>query len=368
MPKAHFSDLFLRAIKPPASGQIDFWDTSFPGFGCRVSQGGSKTFILNIRNRRRTLGRYGILSLAKAREEARRLLAEKTLGKLQPQSISFASAVELFLDDKSRSKRPATVDRYRRSLAKFTFKGQLADLSHHETSRQIGKIKHPSAYDHAIMDSKVFFNWCKKRHYIQHNPVEGLSQNAKTTRARVLTEDELKAVWTASDGCGTFGAITKLLILTGQRRGEIAALQSSWINEHSITFPKEITKNGREHILPVGKWATSIVVPLRADGLLFPARGSISKPFNGWSKSKAALDKASGVSDWTLHDLRRTFATRLADMGIAPHVIERMLNHVSGTISGVAAVYNRARYMNEMRAAIDEWEQRLTTILQPPFA
>jgi hypothetical protein len=171
MPKAHFSDLFLRAIKPPESGQLDFWDTSFPGFGCRVSQGGSKTFILNIRNRRRTLGRYGILSLAKAREEARRLLAEKTLGKLQPQSISFASAVELFLDDKSRSKRPATVDRYRRSLAKFTFKGQLADLSHHETSRQIGKIKYPSAYDHAIMDSKVFFNWCKKRHYIQHNPV-----------------------------------------------------------------------------------------------------------------------------------------------------------------------------------------------------
>jgi len=71
MPKAHFSDLFLRAIKPPESGQLDFWDTSFPGFGCRVSQGGSKTFILNIRNRRRTLGRYGILSLAKAREEAR---------------------------------------------------------------------------------------------------------------------------------------------------------------------------------------------------------------------------------------------------------------------------------------------------------
>jgi integrase len=95
-------------------------------------------------------------------------------------------------------------------------------------------------------------------------------------------------------------------------------------------------------------------------GTLFPARGTnSSKPFSGWSKSKAALDKLSAVSDWTLHDLRRTFATRLAELGVAPHVIERLLNHVTGTVSGVAAVYNRASYLAEMRAAIEVWEAYL---------
>jgi integrase len=98
-------------------------------------------------------------------------------------------------------------------------------------------------------------------------------------------------------------------------------------------------------------------------GIIFPARGQPNKPFNGWSKSKAALDMSSAVSDWTLHDLRRTFATRLAELRTPPHIIERLLNHVTGQISGVAAIYNRASYMQEMREAVEKWEKYLASVL-----
>jgi integrase len=101
--------------------------------------------------------------------------------------------------------------------------------------------------------------------------------------------------------------------------------------------------------------------------ILFLARGSTSRPFTGWSKGKAALDKVSGVKDWTLHDLRRTFATRLAELGVAPHVIERLLNHVTGTLSPIALIYNKAKYQEEMRAAIDLWEAKLKTVLNEPW-
>jgi integrase len=172
-----------------------------------------------------------------------------------------------------------------------------------------------------------------------------------------------------------FATIVQLLMLTGQRRGEIAALRSSWIKDNTITLPKEMTKNGREHACPLGELAQGLLretarshspSPTKFSSnhtlLLFPARGVSGNPFNGWSKSKAVFDKVSGVTDWTLHDLRRTFATRLAELGVAPHIIERLLNHVSGTISGITAVYNRARYEKECRDAIQLWEAHLTKL------
>jgi len=182
------------------------------------------------------------------------------------------------------------------------------------------------------------------------------------SRSRVLTDDELRRVWVAIDECGTFGAIVKLLILTGQRRGETAALQSSWIKIDAITLPKEITKNGREHTFPIGTMAASLLAERSTSGGLFLARWRQTN-FSGWSKSKAALDKLSGVSGWTLHDLRRTFATNLAALGTPIHVTERLLNHVSGTQSGIVAVYQRHSYMPEMRKAVEAWERHLHALV-----
>ena len=187
------------------------------------------------------------------------------------------------------------------------------------------------------------------------------------SRSRVLTDAELAAVWTAAGQAeGHFGTIVRLLILTGMRRGECAALQKSWIRASTISLPGTATKNGRDHAFPIAAVGASLLkaaIPRDGSALLFPARGTTDTPFNGWSKSKVALDTQCKIEPWTLHDLRRTFATNLAALGTPIHVTEKLLNHVSGTVSGVAAIYNRHAYMDEMRAAIDAWEKRLSVIL-----
>ncbi len=367
MTKTAFSDVWLRSLSPPEKGQVAFWDEKLPSFGVRVSQGGSKTFVVNRRNNLITLGRFGVLSLAEARTEARKLLAEFTLGKVRPQSITYSQAIQIFLEDKSKNRRARTIHGYKRLLDRLGFQGQLTEISHGEVARRLSKITKHQEHNHCLTALKVFFNWCIKRKYITENPAVGLSAHSTTSRARVLSDAELKSIWMMCDG--TFGTIVKILILTGQRRGEVAALQSSWIHNDTITLPREITKNGREHTFPIGAMSAAVIrgsENTAASSLLFPARGKSGTPFNGWSKCKAHLDSVSGVKDWTLHDLRRTFATNLAALGAAPHVVEKLLNHVSGTISGVAAIYNRYAFEKECRAAVEAWEARLQTILEQP--
>jgi len=360
VPKIAFSDVGLKSLQPPPTGQIDYWDDKLPAFGLRVSQGGSRTFILKRNNSRITIGRYGIISLSAARAEARRLLAEFTLGKIRPQSITYPQAVVLFIEDKRKARRPQTVEGYEWLLKRFPFKGQLTDITNADLTRGLASFKSESTYNHALVALKIFFNWCHKRRYLTDNPTFGLSQHARPGRARILSDHELKAIWQACEG--TYGTIVKLLILTGQRRGEMAALRTEFFKDDVCTLPRELCKNGKEHSFPLSKRALSLLA-LEKTGLLFPARGKSDRPYNGWSKSKGELDKRSGVTNWTLHDLRRTYASKLASLGVPPHVIERILNHISGTISGVAAIYNLYQFMPEMRVAVTKYEAHLSAIL-----
>jgi integrase len=369
MPKISLNDASLRSLKVDA-GQADFWDQHLPSFGVRVSPT-SKTFMVNIGNSRRSLGRYlpGVFGLADARTEAKRLLAERTLGKVAPSRLRYSDALQDFLAEKGKFRRANTVRTLKDRLSRhFSFTGQLGDFSHKEAARRLSKIKSNSEHDHALSAAKTFFTWCQSRRYIDDNPMRGLSTRGHTSRARVLTDDELKAVWIAADQCGQFGVIVKLLTATGQRRGEIAALQTSWLDleNKTLTIPASVAKNGREHMFPIASMALNILqgmsIKSATCNLLFPARGT-SAPFNGWSKAKATLDDISGVSGWTLHDLRRTFATTLAELGCPIHIIERLLNHISGQISGVTAVYNRASYIDEMRQWITKYDAHLCGIV-----
>lgn len=420
MPKTKLSDLGLRSLQPPERGTVDWWDSALPSFGCRVSQGGAKTFILKVDNSRRAIGRFPIISLAEARTEAKRLLAEKTLGKVRPQSITYEQAVKVFLEEKGERRRSRTVADHKRHLGLLGFKGQLADVTHQDLERKLKRLP-PSEFNHRLACAKTFFRWAQKKRYRQDDPTVGLSPHTRPSRSRVLSDAELQLIWraceqstvsprkadlpsecTANAGLGGrralpthFATIVRLLILTGQRKGEIANLRadyfscttqskslsaSSSLPGHSsrpdgsstgltnvdlCTLPPTLTKNGREHAFPLGAVSTAILTSLLTAGstLLFPARGKTNAPFSGWSKAKSQLDKLSGVADWTLHDLRRTFATRLAELGVAPHVIERLLNHVTGSMSPIARVYNRATFLAEMRQAVDLWEVHVTKLL-----
>lgn len=365
------TDIMVRGLKSPVRGQKFYPDDQLPGFGVRVSQGGAKSFVLvyGPRRERVTIGRYPVISLAEARTEARRRLAEITLGKARPKTISFEDARDKFLAACETKNRARTVNDYRRLLKHFPFgRTQLAQVSRRDLSDRLERLRTtPSEANHALVAVKVFFRWAERQGYLETNPSGALrTKQVFASRERALTDAELGAVYQlACSEPYPYGPIVALLTLTGQRRGEIAALRWSWIERRAktITFPAEITKNRRAHVLPFGDVIAAILDGLpEMDDLLFPAsrthvRGKLTGVFNGWPKAKVAFDKKlEGVAPYTLHDLRRTFSSQLAALGTPIHVTEKLLNHVSGSLSGVAGVYNRYSYAAEMRAAMEAYE------------
>ena len=186
-----------------------------------------------------------------------------------------------------------------------------------------------------------------------------------SVRDRVLNESELKEVYKRSlEYPYPFGPIVQLIILTGQRRSEIVALRRSWIEQDTVIFPQGFTKNKREHRLPLPPTAQTLIHDLPETGdLLFPSRTDHGLTFNGWGKCKARFDEPLEIEPYTLHDLRRTFSSNMAMLGVPIQVTEKILNHISGTISGVAAVYNRYSYHDEMRTALVEYDRYLAKLI-----
>jgi integrase len=373
------TDISVRALKPPEKGQVTYHDKSLPGFGLRLSQGGTRVYTLmyGADRRRVTIGKVGVISLRDARSEAKRILAEHTLGKGRPTEITFSDAVESFLEASRQRNRPKTVREYQRLLNKhFRFaKVLLENVTQAEVMRRINRLKNtPREQNYAFVVARVFFRWTVKNRYIDRSPIDGLSLPAVThSRERVLSPAELGAVYSHALAFPyPFGPIVALCILTGQRRGEIAVLQWDWIDrkDQTITLPATATKNKRTHTFPYGVMASEIIEGLpELAHHLFPAtrshvRGKPTTVFNGWSKAKQAFDmELEGVQPFTLHDLRRTFSSTLASLRVPIYVTEKLLNHSSGPISGVAAIYNRHSYLDEMREALVTYENHLASLL-----
>lgn len=366
---ANFTDAYIRNLPLPEKGQKSYWDSSLAGFGIRLSQGGARTWmVLPPRSKVRTpetIGRYPVISLSEARTEAKRRLAEYTLGK-RGSSIPYEKAVDEFLGEWEARLRPKTHGEYTRDLRRMKF-GRLREVHVQEISRQLEKLP-PAVKHHAFGTLRTFFGWAHGKQYVDENPIERMqSPQGSKPRERVLTDDELKKIWFACEG--THGDIVRLLILTGQRVGEITKLSRDMIADESITLPSWLTKNKREHHFPIGTTAQSILKPLCSSAsqsglsILFPARGRTESYFSGFSKCKVLLDARCGVSDWTLHDIRRTFASGLASEGVPLHVIEKCLNHVSGSFRGIVSVYQKYEFYDEMKVAVEKWDERIKAIL-----
>jgi integrase len=186
----------------------------------------------------------------------------------------------------------------------------------------------------------------------------------ETSRDRVLSDQELRAIWLAS-GDDDYGNIVKLLILTAARRDEIAHLQWSEVADDAINLPGSRTKNKRNHLIPLSDPARAIIAGIESNKRVH-VFGRDDSGFHGWSKCRYRLDGKLGdsVADWVLHDLRRTAATRMAELGIQPHIVEAVINHVSGHKSGVAGIYNRAVYDKEKREALNLWAEHVMTLVE----
>jgi len=373
--KAHFTDIAIKALKAPARGQVTYWDASLPAFGIRVSQGGTKawTVVHGEKRKRISIGRYPAISLQQARSEAKRVLAQIALGGGRGVGLRFEEALLLFLTTHCAVKnRPGTAKETERLLRRHFLAAlkhrALEDISTQDFTAVIDRVLGtPSEAQHAFTAGKTFFRWAARRRYIKHSPADGLLAPSKSiARDRVLSDQELGRVYSVARRRGhPFGTIVELLLLTGQRRSEIGSLQQAFIDHDAkiITLPARLTKNGREHTFPFGELAVRALSEAIPNGeLLFAARGTTDRSFNGWSKAKMVFDRECGIDHWTLHDLRRTFSTIQARIGTAPHITERILNHQIGTLTPIAKIYNRYSYLEEMREAMFKYEQELVRI------
>jgi len=217
------------------------------------------------------------------------------------------------------------------------------------------------------------FAWLVQQRRVETNPCIGVHRpDASEKRERVLTDGEIVKFWAATDEIGPpFGPVLKLLLLTGCRLNEITGLRWEEVSEDgaAINLPGSRTKNHRAHTVPLSKAAQAILASMqRIPKAEFIFSTTLTTPISGWSKTKRRLNNLMGVTDWRIHDLRRTAATGMARAGADLPVIERALNHISGSFGGIVGVYQKHKYADQVRAALDAWADLLLTIVEgrPP--
>lgn len=369
---------------PSGKSEAIVWDDDLPGFGLRLRAGGKRTWIVQYRlgekQRRLTLGTPASLKPEDARKAARSSLAKVALGadpvgeKMEARtraSITLNVAATGYME----AVKPGLAPRYFQEVERHLTRqwkplGELqldrilrADVA--ARMREIATESGPYAANRARATLSAFYSWALGEGIAANNPVIGTNKSIdEASRDRVLSDHELAAIWKACSE-DDYGRILRLLALTGQRREEVAAIADSEINGVLWTLSAARTKNGREHEVPLSDHALKIIesIPRRDErDLLF---GAGAGPFSGFSKAKAAMDARLGskVAPWRLHDLRRTAATGMARLGVQPHVIEAVLNHISGHKAGVAGIYNRATYRTEKAEALKLWAEHVQRIV-----
>lgn len=406
MPTRQITDSIVARAR--AKGREAFiWDEELHGFGVRITRNGTKSYVYQYRlggrearTRRYTIGRHGSPWQARdARAEAERL-AQMVARKVDPMTLELTRRREAksaeFEDYVGKFTRLYLARRWRRhDRATSLLTRHAVPALRHVPIREIHRRDIVPIYDklantpsvahqlHATL--RKLFRWAVSRGDLDKSPLECVEgPPAVRARERYLIDRELALVWRACDSIGlAFAAIVRLLILTGQRRGEVAGLSWEELDRerHTWTLPADRTKNRREHVVPLCGQCVAIVDGL-AGGEEWPQHGLVfardrSGERLGFSKAKRQLDvqikrlseanRGQGdtrfFAPWRFHDLRRSLATGLQREGARFEVIEAVLNHKSGERSGVAGVYQRYNWHDEMRAALEEWSLHLAQIV-----
>jgi len=387
MPRIRLTKSAIDALSTPKSDVV-YWDAGCPGFGLKVTPKGRKVFIVLYRTggagsklRKYTIGPYGRVTLHQARVAAQKVFAAKLEGrdpaaekrerKRRVVADRLEDLLETFVSQRlSQNRSGGEIARLlRREVGKPWAGKSIHEISKRDVVEVISAIEQrgaPIAANKTLKSLRTFLRWCVGRAVLDQSPAEGVPLPAKeVARDRVLDDQELAHVILAARKMGgPYGGIVELLALAGQRREEVAGLtwQELDLQQRIWTIPKSRTKNGKAHVVHLSDQAVGVLKRADQNGpLVFSLLGT--KPFQEFSRAKSLLDELSGVSEWRLHDLRRTCVSGMARLGVAPHVADKILNHQAGTISGVAAVYQRHEFIAERRAAMDLWGAHIGELL-----
>jgi integrase len=425
LPTIKLTQPAVEKLKPPVSGRIEYWDSQLPGFGLRISESGRKTWVAMYRVGgkliRETIGTVAIIdNVADARDRARQSMqkAQAGISPIAERRTREQAARTERLPDTFRAVAARYVQRYAMKNTKPSTWNELrrqleVDVYPTWGERPIGSITRqdvaelldgiadrgsPVQANRTLARLKTLFRWALDQEVISADPTIRVRKVVKeAARDRVLLDKEIVYFWKGCEALGwPFGPMFRLLLLTAQRRDEVggAKWQEIDLDKRLWTIPRERAKNDRAHEVHLSELALEIINELPkvsrscADGAgselspyLFTTTGEW--PVSGFSKAKVRLDtymleqlraelEAAGkdpdkacIDGWILHDLRRTAATGMARLNIAPHVVDRILNHVSGTIRGVAAVYNRHAYLEERKSALEAWARYVESLVRP---
>lgn len=389
------TDAKLLGLKAPATGQIEYSDSDVPGLRVRIGKSGAKTFILRKRAAGKikniTLGRYGPrFTLAQARKKARALISDLEAGKAAPtpQKRSQGTAgtiramVPLYLASKSALRSHAEIKRILENHVLPKLGDRYADsVTRGEITSFIDEIGERAPVMARAVHSQLsaFYTWALPRlDRLESNPCRDAGRPDKPKpRDRVLTDEELQALWQVADEeAAPWGPGLKLLMLTGARKSEVFDADRAEFDLKGEVWqiPADRAKNGVPHIIPLSPTALAVLKALPTDensAKLFPALGNAERGPGGFSRAqkrfKKSLDKKLEREEgpyWTLHDIRRTVATGLQRLGIRFEVTEAVLNHVSGAKGGVAGVYQRHDWKAEKRTALNAWADELARVVQ----
>jgi integrase len=418
----------VEKIKPQAKS-VTFWDNQCPGFGLRISPRDRRTWICIYRvGKKQVMETIGTMAkipkVDEARRQAmasmtkadggvnpvatRRVAEAEEKAKAEVEAFTFGKAAERYLAQAGRSTsksgqpwRPSTAKEWRRIFAHDVVprwgerplveikKSDVLEIVNDKAGRRECK-RQGRADGSAVQAGKMltrlrtFFGWAVANDLVQSDPSAGVRMPAREAqRDRALDDDEIRLFWRGCDGLGwPFGSLLKLLLLTAQRRSEVGGMRWSELDldGRTWTIPRERTKNGRTHIVHLSALAMKTIKALPHTGdVVFSAAGVA--PISGFSRAKDRLDRLmmarlreetgdpeAAIVPWVLHDLRRSAVTGMAKLRIAPHVADKVLNHVAGTIRGVAAVYNRHAYLDERKAALEAWGNYVETLVRPAAA
>jgi integrase len=387
LPRIKLSKSTIDGLRPQKADTV-YWDTAAPGFGVKVTPRGRKVFIVLYRAggagsklRKYTIGPYGRVTLHQARVAAQKVFsaklagrdpaAEKREGKRRAVADRVEDLLESFITQRLAQNRSAseTSRLLRREVGTPWAGRSIHAISKRDVVELIAAIVHrgsPGSANKTLKSLKTFLRWCVGQAVLDRSPAEGVPLPMKEiARDRVLDDTELAKVLIAARTIGgPYGSIVELLALTGQRRAEVAGL--CWdeldFDQRIWTIPKARTKNSKAHVVHLSDQSLAILKRTdRKGSLVFTLLRQ--KPFQDFTHAKRRLDQLSGVTGWRLHDLRRTCVSGMARLGIAPHVADKILNHQVGTISGVAAVYQRHEFLSERRRALDLWGAHIGDIV-----